>query len=161
MFQKHILKCLAGAFILLLWPNDASAACLSPSTDQAQLSSAAQRSAPQQVLVADADAAALEAKGFTPAPCSGELADQAVQSRYRDTLCGLVAASNEATQKQMERALGAAPALLCASAEKLVGPWNGGWSAEPVTESREITKVIDGESEPVEVETAQGDGDAK
>lgn len=159
MKYKHILAGLIAAFTVLLWPSDASAACLSRAYDDVAQVPLEQRGQTHQVLVADEDIAALESKGFRRATCSAELTDQRVQLEYRNGLCEFVAGANELVERQAEQALGAPPGLLCASAEKLVGRWNG----EPgptQPQPPQASRIIDGEgiSIPVDPDSA---GEAK
>lgn len=69
----------------------------------------------------------LEKKGFRQVECSASgMADTARLRAWRDEVCELAAFGNEATQNQLERALGERPAVLCALAEQLGGPWDQG-----------------------------------
>jgi hypothetical protein len=66
----------------------------------------------------------LETRGFRKVDCAAAGLDLAEgRSAYRDEVCALAAAGNEAVQNQIERALGERAAALCASAEIVAGPW--------------------------------------
>ena len=76
------------------------------------------------IVVPEADVAILEAQGFQRIDCKvAELASKNRRLAWRDSICELAAIQNEAHQSQLERALGARPATLCASAELLEGNW--------------------------------------
>lgn len=161
MTQKHILACLIGAFILLLWPGDASAACLSRPYEEVPQTPAEKRGQMVHVLVAEEDVTTLENRGFQLAECSKELADERTRLDYRNELCQFVASVNELVESQAERALGAPPALLCSSAEKLLGRWSGEpgpTSAKPRTVSR---RIVDGEGAAIAVTLPERSGDVE
>ncbi len=79
-----------------------------------------------QVVVAEADAPALEKRGFVRTECAtADLATTDRRGEWRDQVCEMAAYGNEAVQNQFERALGARPAVLCGSAELVAGQWRG------------------------------------
>lgn len=76
------------------------------------------------IVVAERDVKALEAAGFERTECkTSDLASAPKRTAWRDAICELAAHGNEAVQNQLERALGAAPAALCGSAELALGAW--------------------------------------
>ena len=78
------------------------------------------------ILANARSAASLEAKGFTVIECQGAgLHAIGPQISFRNRMCTLAATGNEAVQNQLERALGERPAVLCANAELIAGPWRG------------------------------------
>ena len=76
------------------------------------------------IVVPEADAGILEAQGFERIDCKvADLASKNRRMAWRDSICKLAAIPNDAYQNQFERAMGARPAALCASAELLEGGW--------------------------------------
>lgn len=66
----------------------------------------------------------LRARGFSEADCStAALATDKQREEYKERVCALAASGNDAVQKQLETVFGEAPAVLCANAEMVVGPW--------------------------------------
>lgn len=72
-------------------------------------------------------AAMFEKKGFRQVECSASgMTDSARLRAWRDEVCELASFGNVAVQNQLERAFGERPAVLCALAERLGGPWEQG-----------------------------------
>lgn len=66
----------------------------------------------------------LEARGFEASDCTrAGFKSPADYEKYRDQICALAGYGNEATQARIHEILGEYPAVLCANAEKVVGPW--------------------------------------
>jgi hypothetical protein len=104
--------------------NAASAVCMARPLSDTSHVSASQRGQPFRILANELIAPSLEAKGFTRVDC--KVADLVLANKrdgWRDQICELSAYGNEAVQKQIERGLGENAAVLCASAEAVVGPW--------------------------------------
>lgn len=66
-----------------------------------------------------------KALGFTPVSCDSGTPVFETPGRYRDEVCLAANTGNEAVQEQMRRAFGVEFRRLCASAERLAGPWGG------------------------------------
>lgn len=91
---------------------------------------AADRGKAFDALVADDDVKAFQGFGLVLAPCRAELLTATGQIAERDAVCRMTYAGNDAYQALLRRAFGIHPGLLCQSAEKVAGPWNGekiGW----------------------------------
>lgn len=157
--RQTFLAALVVVLAVLVWPDSASAACLTRNFDNVPQVPVEQRGLPLQIVAADEDVVALEARGFRASSCTGELADRAGQIKYRNALCAFVADVNELIEGQTERALGAPPAQLCLSAEKVVGPWNG--ELAPVDPSKSVLIVVDGESGSIGPDMEGKSGGAK
>ena len=77
------------------------------------------------MVVAARDVPALQGAGFEIVECkTSDLASEPKRTAWRDQVCEMAAYGNEAVQNQLERALGARPAVLCGSAELAVGQWH-------------------------------------
>jgi hypothetical protein len=80
---------------------------------------------PVNVLASSRSAKALEEKGFAQVECtSARLALGSEADTWRDEICELAAFGNIAVQNQLETALGERPAVLCAMAQEVAGPWD-------------------------------------
>ncbi len=77
-----------------------------------------------RVVTIERSAKTMEAKGFKRVECSAaDLARSDRRGAWRDEICELASTGNEAVQNQLEKAYGERPAVLCASAEQVAGPW--------------------------------------
>lgn len=77
-----------------------------------------------QIMAIAGSVANFEAKGFEVEDCnSSGFASRGQQIAFRNRMCSLASAGNEAVQNQLERALGEQPSVLCANAEMIVGHW--------------------------------------
>ncbi|MEP3422873.1 MAG: hypothetical protein ABJN35_14125 [Erythrobacter sp.] len=63
------------------------------------------------------------AKGFERQPCRVRFSLQSQREAWRDEICSLASERDEFFQSQAEIALGERPAVLCALAEIIAGPW--------------------------------------
>lgn len=76
------------------------------------------------IVVAEADVAALETAGFAEIQCArSDLASRSKRTAWRDEICELAAIPNDAVQAQLTRMYGAAPSVLCGSAELVTEQW--------------------------------------
>lgn len=76
------------------------------------------------ILATERSARHLAAKGFVITDCAESgLSDSKQRSLARDRVCELASEGNAAVQNQLEAALGARPAELCALAERVAGEW--------------------------------------
>lgn len=101
-----------AAFGLALSAVPASAACLSR-----DIVAENGKSETITVLVADDEAARLEAKGFAVSGCP---VDSLSQTHYRDEICRVASEGNSAVQLRLADVLGESPEWLCASAKRLL-----------------------------------------
>ena len=88
---------------------------------------AEQRGQPFQVVTVERAVQTLEARGFVRVDCAtADLARADRRASWRDEICKLASTGNEAAQRQLARAYGEKPAVLCAMAEQVAGPWERG-----------------------------------
>lgn len=85
----------------------------------------ARRGRPFRIITLERAAPGLEAKGFTRVDCTtADLVQVDKRRGWRNEICEIAAVGNEAVQNQFERAYGERPAVLCAAAQLVVGPWD-------------------------------------
>lgn len=76
------------------------------------------------ILTSELYASAFEAKGYRRVDCgTADLLTTKKREAYRDKMCELAGVGNSSVQRQVERALGEKPAVLCANAEIVAGTW--------------------------------------
>lgn len=136
---KPLSKCLA---MMLVAVTFAEATTAQPKTEQGQGTDAepicmvptkgafagadqARGGRSKAILVVRKSVPDLEARGFKQSDCEqNSLKTSSDLSNYRDQVCNLAAYGNEAVQAQIYETLGEYPAVLCAHAEKVAGPWH-------------------------------------
>ncbi|MXO57688.1 hypothetical protein [Pontixanthobacter gangjinensis] len=85
-----------------------------------------------RIVVAARDVKNLEVNGFSVVDCKvADLATAVRRGGWRDEICELASAGNEAVQNQLERVYGVRPSILCGSAELVAGAWERGRSSKP------------------------------
>lgn len=100
----------------------ATATCMSRSIEPS--GRAGEKLRPVNVLAIEGAIEMLAKKGFIVTNCEEVgLATAADRNAWRDDICTLASQGNVAVQNQLEGALGERPAVLCAMAEALAGPW--------------------------------------
>ena len=106
-------------------PPAEDAVCMArPLGDVAQVR-AEQRGQPFRILTIERAASAMERRGFERVDCmAADLAAAGKREAWRDEICEAASVGNQAVQNQLERAYGERPAVLCAAAEVVAGPWN-------------------------------------
>lgn len=82
------------------------------------------------ILVDDSEVVSYSQLGFRIISCPEDLNSQAGQRRERDAVCEMAYSVAPELQRRTGEALGVHPGILCQSAERVAGPWNGekiGW----------------------------------
>ncbi|WP_257594807.1 hypothetical protein [Parerythrobacter lacustris] len=68
----------------------------------------------------------LEAKGFARVDCAAtDFARADARKSWRSQICSQASEGGRADQDRLEQTYGERPAVLCAMAEAVEGPWNG------------------------------------
>lgn len=78
---------------------------------------------PVKVITPQIYSQSLEAKGFTALPCEQAFPTMQDKIAWRDEVCSMVAMQSSDIHDQLEQVFGERPAVLCALAEEIVGPW--------------------------------------
>ena len=110
---------------VLLSAEDLVPICMSGEWRDVPQVSEAKRGQAFRIVVATRDVLTLEAKGFEITDCTvADLVTADKRRSWRNYVCEMAAYGNEAVQNQFERAMGARPGVLCASAELVTGALN-------------------------------------
>lgn len=108
----------------------ASAACMQGAFQNVETLSPNDRGKSYDVVVAEEDVEAFRQYGLEVRECPPKLLSPGGQAAERDAICVATYSGNEAVQAQLARVFGIHPGILCESAEKLAGEWQGkkiGW----------------------------------
>ena len=110
----------------LIAKNPAVPICLVNSFQSVPQTPDKRRGKRYRIVVPAELASDLEARGFSRRDCESlAMLDDARQRQFRNETCAMAAYGNEAVQNQITNSLGVEPAILCAGAERIAGPWEG------------------------------------
>lgn len=125
MLLRRRRLAIAFAAIMFGLPSAAHAACAVGHLGNVAQVQTDERGDVFGIQVPDDELAGYLDLGFTQVSCDSATPVFDPPERYRDDICLAANTGNDAVQEQMRRAFGVEPRRLCASAERLAGPWGG------------------------------------